>query len=383
MASLVRYVTRSGSEKLPWWQLKEGFKTVPFRKDDAVRPIPPRIYSVMSQTWIGGNTHLYKSTNGLMSGGVLSTESIPSHATTGNIDSDTVPCPTNESKLCYNRAYDKFKSKVYTEAALGSALVERQSTVTMLINRLGQLAKGARALRKGRFREFLRAFNIRPLNKHRHTRWVRPQQFSGLWLEYWMGWAPTVGDVYNALAFLGSPVPDVPVRAGSRRNFSGVKVSSNYGATGVTEWQGYMRFGIRGDVKITNPTLFNLEGLGLANPFQTLWEVTPFSWFVDWFANVGQILGSLTDFLGLQLKNLQVTAKTAFVSSWKCSKAYRLFSDAPDVLWREVRHESFCRYLPKSLPSPFLTMQLPYGLSLTRGATLISLLVTMFTPKHR
>lgn len=247
----------------------------------------------------------------------------------------------------------------------------------MVLSRLVQLHKGAKALRKGQFRKFLKTFGIKAKPKDENRFWSRPKDFAGLWLEYWMGWAPTLGDIYTSLEFLGGEIPSSTVRAGSAASLNDI---SNRSVSGSYRYKtmsaGKCRCWIQADVKLTNPNLYNLNGLGLLNPLKTVWETTPFSWFVDWFTNVGQVLGRFTDWVGLSLENLIVSCKTDGTVSWE-----RIAKTSGVVV--TTRDRKVCYFVRKVggvLPVVKPILRMPNGLSLTRGLTLSSLLVQLFAP---
>lgn len=288
---------------------------------------------------------------------------------------------TDDGDKAYARAYSKFQDLCYTRASNLTALAERGQTFRMVASRLGQLLKGAKSLKKGRFREFLKTFGLTPKPKHKNTAWVRPKDFSALWLEYWMGWAPTLGDVYKNVEALSRRIPDHPIKAFSTVRLDGTYVQSNQWSKATSTWKGKGTVVIQGLVEITNPSLHIAQTLGLVNPLQTLWEVIPFSWFVDWFTNVGQVLGSLTDWVGLKLVKTSIAVKTRIDASWHCSGATGVYGPSePDVMYHKKGYEWFSRFVVSNLPFVPPYARVPDGLSLTRGATALSLLIQLFTP---
>lgn len=51
---------------------------------------------------------------------------------------------------------------------------------------------------------------------------------------------------------------------------------------------------------VADPSVRTLNALGLANPLLTAWELTPFSFVVDWFMPISDILAYLSSNLGLK-----------------------------------------------------------------------------------
>lgn len=366
------YMKTEGAAFAATFKQQMGHKMSPHVK--SLRVDQP--YSLTDWRFTDGNTGVL----GIRSSGTLWGEQVPTHQYLGSVQSNSFSFGSLGNQA-YARAYTKFKEKVYTQASNLTALRERGKTIDMMVNRLKQLHKGASALKRGRFREFLGTFGLKPKPKHVHKHWARPKDFGALWLEYWMGWAPTVGDVYTTLEFLGKPVPTEPVRAGSTVPYVGNFVQTSGSSRATSTWEGKVTVWLKAQVEVTNPSLFDLNGLGLINPLKTLWETVAFSWFVDWFTNVGQILGQLTDWVGLKLKGLVVSCKTKTTCSYKCTGARSIFgSSVPDTMYRNREFAAFSRKTGGTLPIVRPVAKLPNGLSLTRGATLVSLLVTIFAP---
>lgn len=344
-----------------------GWKLSPFERS----LIKNKPYLAQRYKWLDGN-------GTLRSGGTNSGEQnhLYTHSVSGSVLYNTITIPLGPCSTAYARAYEKFKSKVYTQATNLTALKERGKTIDMVVSRLQQVLKGAQALKKGRFKEFLGIFGVKPLPKHVHRRWARPKEFSALWLEYWMGWAPTVGDVYTSLEFLGGEIPTTTVRAGSSALLDYKSVSTSSGRVRTSISKGKVTVWIQADVELTNPNLYNLNGLGLLNPAKTVWETIPFSWLADWFTNVGQVLGQVTDWVGLELKNLVVSSKTKGELQFLATNT----PSSGQVLWRNREYSSFFRKVDGSLPVVKPILRLPNGLSITRGLTLASLLTQIFAP---
>ena len=282
----------------------------------------------------------------------------------------------NWTKVIYSNLYNKLLSKTGERASLLTALAEWRSTSDMVLNRLVQIYKGIKSLRKGRFRDFLRAFSLAPKAKHKHTKWTKPRDAAGLWLEYWFGWAPTIGDIQNAVAVFTGEIPEEKVRvsAGARSMDMSKRSVSGY----VKDWstlKASFVMQLRANVKITNPNLYLANASGLLNPLRTVWETTPFSWFADWFTNVGQVLGSLTDELGVAISDVWLSRFAKGTESWLTS--WDPVYPSGSLLDRQVVFVS--RVKLGKLPRPELIIRVP-KVSWTRGATIASLIVSFFAP---
>ena len=60
-------------------------------------------------------------------------------------------------------------------------------------------------------------------------------------------------------------------------------------------------------VRITNPNAWLAERAGSLNIMAVAWDLVPWSFVINMFANTGQLVNSITDFAGLSFQNSSVT----------------------------------------------------------------------------
>lgn len=89
-------------------------------------------------------------------------------------------------------------------------------------------------------------------------------------------------------------------------------------------------------VRLSNPSLYQAARTGITNPLATAWELCPFSFVVDWFCNVGDILSGLTDLQGVELSNgsysyKMVSNTNTFFYGGSCTTEYMLYERFPSV----------------------------------------------------
>lgn len=304
----------------------------------------------------------------------------------------------NDMQRCYNRAYSKLFSLIGDSAEMGAALAEWRSTVDMVNNRTLaalrrrreeavrrverkalHLVKAYRALRRGKFTDFIKTLGVTPKKKHLRKRWSKPEEASSLWLEYWFGWSPTVSDIYNALKIWDSPYPDATFTAASgfheKRVLSSINRADTY-SRNAFDAQFIVRLQAR--VRVSNPNLYRMNQLGFVNPVGVVWELVPFSFLIDWFVNVGEVIGGYTSELGLELRDRQVMrlARSTATSVYLGNKNYPGYNFGWDGAARVRLMNREIGYFP----TPSLTYTVP-RLSWTRAATAISLLVSVFSHK--
>lgn len=279
---------------------------------------------------------------------------------------------TGKAKTLRNQAlsksYEKFVGKMKEhEAQLGASLAERKEAVNMIANRAGQLLSLAREIRSGNFR------SLRRKSRRRLAKLNDKKTLSELWLEFHFGWEPLIGDIFSAVDVLQSPFPyGTPIKSASTMTDTRTEVYLKNGErrqTDIISQAVTVRH--QGSLFIENPMLWNADRLGLVNPASIAWEVVPFSFVVDWFSNVGQVLGSSTDFLGCHLED---PCTTYF---YRASQEHTVVYLPPYDFIGYGRSSStavVCERIPNII-GPSLTLKPLKGFSLTRGATAIALLV--------
>ncbi len=256
--------------------------------------------------------------------------------------------PTLQANV-YNKAYSRFVHHWKETVEMGVATSEGRQAVSMISQRLLALASFTRHLARGNIGlaagalgfEFsgggLRSKSyfiqqkrlpptIKALMKNHSSSSVRREtirQFSQIYLEFYFGWKPLVGDIYDAIKVMDSPFNTFSVKSSAKGSIPDPFNVNTQGqdATYVTseylfgEYKQTVR--LQADLVITNPNLAMMESFGIANPLSIAWELVPFSFVVDWFVNVGDYLGSLTDFAGVQIVNGQMTIHTHYTGSYR------------------------------------------------------------------
>lgn len=195
------------------------------------------------------------------------------------------------------------------------------------------------------------------------------------WLLWSYGVKPLASDIYNGLDILQRPI-DIwqPVRVFA--SDSGTK-TENFGGPGtgyyatVTNWSGSVQGACGALVTITNPNAYLLNKMGLANPLQWVLEAIPFSFVVDWFSNLSQVVGQWNEFLGYDV------VKTWRSLKYKCKRSFTTASPYGG----DYNFDGFVIQRWVALPKPKLVFQYErFGLQ--RAANAISLLVG-FLPGSR
>lgn len=354
------YVTSVTSSSGRVSKYQSGWKMVPFSRKQI---LPTDYYLVVSQV---------TNYNGTSAAPVSS-----------SYWSELQADPSTATNRAYSSAYRKFKDLALgSSASVMTALAERQETFDMIAHRCIQLKQGYDYLKKGQLGKFMNHFGVAPKPKHRKKRWSRPKDAAGLWLEYWMGWAPTMGDIYACMENLGKVIAPTTFKTGASAPFQKKGTSYTGSTSATTVIEGKVRVRIQGSVLITNPSLFQLQALGLANPLLTAWEVIPFSWLVGWFVNAESIFSQVTDWLGCSIVGLEIGYKTTYTKTYLCQNWNPgISSTGPKNLVCDRSVVIYNRTHPNSFPTIKPVWRVPNGLSYSRGATAISLLVQSLRSK--
>ncbi|DAD51197.1 TPA_asm: maturation protein [ssRNA phage SRR7976325_22] len=274
----------------------------------------------------------------------------------------------------YNRAYERFIEVARgPSATLGATVAEGRDALELIGDRAAKMYKAYKALRRGRFKRFLAELGVNPKRKHRKKIRAASHEASGLWLEYHFGWSPLAGELYDATValtagrstgkFVGRASCMLPERTESYSTKS-VRESGRYVA----------RIGANVEVSSYNSLL--VQQMGLANPLAIAWEVVPFSFVVDWFTNVGDVLGAVSDLYGLTLTNSYQTQYVRTKSRFSTTSEWDWYGG---MCWYEYNMYAHRRTV--GLPRPVLIYPKVgnFGTSMPRAATAVSLLVALFT----
>lgn len=194
-----------------------------------------------------------------------------------------------------NRAKQKFFDKILeNKASMAQTFAERQQAIDMAADKMTRVFRAYSAVKKGKFHKARRALGLSSRNP-------RSKQASGQWLELVYGWLPLIGDVHTLLNFNPFAGDKLSASASERCTYTGHLGSTVHSSTRT-------QFGAQ--VRVTDPMAGFANQAGLVNPALIAWELTPFSFVVDWFLPVGDQLDYLTALCGLDILDGYVSTKT-------------------------------------------------------------------------
>lgn len=233
---------------------------------------------------------------------------------------------------------------------------EREQAISQIVTAAGTLLKAFRLVKRGQFSLAAKQLAV-PLEsgKYHHSKNV-----ANAWLSLHFGWVPLVQDIHSALEILDRPPKDMKIKGSAKSALTTWGSLDMYGSGIKNSSTFQCRMGAR--QIITDARLAQMSSLGLVNPASVAWELVPYSFVVDWFSNVGQVLSSYTDFVGIELVDSYTTLyqdyRREYWSMWRC-----IYTRRDILVERSLGITKPRLYLHAEWPSP------------VRALTAISLLV--------
>lgn len=270
-----------------------------------------------------------------------------------------------------NKAYAKLVSRLGDSSSFGATLTaEREKTYGMLYLMATKGLTAAKQLKRFDFIGVARTLGLPPINERtvkvpigrvrladtrkRGRRVYRRKRVFDLptgrtvlktaangWLLWSYGIKPLVSDVYNGVDILQRPVPSSVITAAASGEAKPYRtlVRASWLPPGAREYVLYtdvttrtftMRTRYVAEVSVENPNLWLANQMGLVNPVQWVIEGVPFSFVYDWFSNLSQVVNSMTDFVGLSVRNSFSSTKWEVTQKFTTTRepATRAFSQA-------------------------------------------------------
>jgi hypothetical protein len=197
---------------------------------------------------------------------------------------DTASAVTDDQKgKVLNKLLGKIKGHQFN---LGVEIGQLNQTTGLLTSTLGKLGRSALALRRGDFSTAARQLGATP----RTTR-LKGRDISGRWLELQYGWLPLISSSYEAMLaykavtedprkkiFTATSVQTRDIEISQAPSIGTGKVKAKVGRR--LQYEMYEELSVQ-------------RQLGLLDPLSIAWELTPWSFVIDWFFPFGNYLSNL------------------------------------------------------------------------------------------
>lgn len=221
---------------------------------------------------------------------------------------------------------------------LVNMLAERTQTANMLVKTATRLVGAYNSLRRGDYASAAQVLGVnasRSARKRYHQKWldarlrdlklranwdpnVRDVAANGL-LELRYGWQPLLQDLYGSVELIAQ------ASMREERNRAHVRVKKQYTSkmkvmgrettythSFLVERRAVVTRQMTIDYAVDQPVVHSLAQVGIINPAVVLWEITPWSFVVDWLIGIGDFLGTLDATFGLVFKRGCTTDSTEY-----------------------------------------------------------------------
>lgn len=269
--------------------------------------------------------------------------------------------PTWRSNLLTSKATEKFRSSISEGSLWAVNYAERKSALNSAVKRLESAAFSLWALWRKRWQAISRAARRNARN------------WNQTFLEFHFGWIPLIEDVHSAAKTVLGPVPYGRFQGTHKDTWR----TAYYGPSSsrhTSVFEASVR--VQGEVGVSNPNLYLLNQLGLLNPAAIAWELVPYSFVLDWFTNIGQVLGQFTAFGGLDTSRVSWTFQSRAESKRWITYGPEGFS----VQYDGPSHRAFHMHRRPGIPAVLPTVYPFRGMSVVRGTTAIALLLQRGAP---
>jgi hypothetical protein len=223
------------------------------------------------------NTYISGTTATMSNDGVVSTLTEDS----GNTGQGTMMYPADDPAQAYNECLSRLNDQVRSTLDL-SVDIASAGQVRKAVEQIFDLV------------HYVRKFPSHALRSMYKDYLNHPKRVGSKWLEFQYGWRPLAQSAYDTLNnLLGGRVNMTHVRARAQVNRSQTRSSAFMGATttDITDYSTRVELKILLDLK-TN-ALNEISNYTSCNPASLAWELTPFSFVVDWVVDVGGYIRNL------------------------------------------------------------------------------------------
>lgn len=178
---------------------------------------------------------------------------------------------------------------------LGSDFGEAHQTVNMFSDSVIRGFKVVKCLKAGDVVGAIRALGFTE-SEIRHG--SIGKNIANLWLEFAYGWRPLAQSIFDAQKTLHTLLQGRITISGYGHAVGEYEGTFNYNGQ-IHHEKSKSSFKTTILAEVSNPLLHDLNAFGLLNPLSIAWELTPYSFVVDWFIPVGQTLQAVTSTVGL------------------------------------------------------------------------------------
>lgn len=246
----------------------------------------------------------------------------------------------------------------------GEALAEARSTIAHLGKTAKTLLRCYLFARKGKWSKVLKGLRLEKKHKFKTGK-----EASGRWLELQFGWMPLMGDLKGTMELIQEGFRKKNYRFSAVRqiksNLTGEDVMFPIGANPFNHivGSGQQITKVKVYAEVRSSELHSLTQIGLTDPLQIAWALTPFSFVLDWFLPVGSLLEGLGATKGLDFVSGTSTTALKFRGTAKTQLNPSTIKNQTGWFETDVAVEAMERKVLTSFPSPMLYYKSPFSIS--------------------
>lgn len=202
----------------------------------------------------------------------------------------SIPWLGNDTLRLYGKLAEVIKGHSFNAAVFGA---QGGQLVAQALSTSTAMYRSLKCLKRGNLSCALKNLGLSPGQRKRKAMKHKLDggDISGTWLAMQYGWLPSLSDMYEASrAFeaLTAPPREEVYRASVRKSLSEQNSASPSNYLCERQRMRSMKVSFRLKEELSLP-----RSLGLYDPLSVAWEVTPWSFVIDWFIPIGTYLESL------------------------------------------------------------------------------------------
>jgi len=184
---------------------------------------------------------------------------------------------------------------------LAQAFAERRQTADLIADNVARVMRAYSQVRRGKVGQAFATLGVRPRKLSKDA--------SSRWLEMQYGWLPLLSDIHGGYEEVTRPQRDTGFRFKVSRSISNKQNGRGETSNGRQSYQWEATYGVKTVLwfEVDNPALLAASQTGLTDPLTILWELTPWSFVIDWLLPVGNMLDALTAQTGVRFISGTVT----------------------------------------------------------------------------
>lgn len=273
----------------------------------------------------------------------------------------------NQRNKAVNKALSDYLEQANQAADLAVAMIERRQTIKMVADGVQALVRVARAVKR-RDPKIVRAIKRRQSKGEDIAK-----DSAGLWLQYHFGIMPTISDIHHGIGLLGYDFPVYKLIGTGGSVFNHARTYDEW-ILRVSESSTIdFRAKVGAEIRGINPDRHLVSMFGFDQPLSIALELTPFSWFLEYFVNVGELAANL------EPRSPGVTTKNEYLTVFGQGHSFKQKTEKSGALYSHMtgQHDSMKR--TSGLPDYKLTFSSPLDLSGQRLSYITAVLVGLLS----